>query len=316
MTEDKPASGHQRVLDAQTLIKEIIAAANTPGFVNNQLKRSFPVASTFVAPTQTHIQDHAIPAAVPPQAKQFKSTDEAVVNVEEVATASDNLHIVENENRVLLNAENNEQLVSLSGVDDSPSQHEANTNFVITEIKQPSNQIVLTEDELALMPVKDLNGLLRGLPETEILKLKQRRRTIKNRGYAQTSRTKRSTQRTVLESEKVSLETELTNLARENEQLRRERDEARIKLEAFERFAKMSGLVVTMTNNSTSDDTNTDSASTPTSSKDAIDSKTQIQFSMITTSPSDKDPAAPINQTSDALVTAMVDSLVNSLKRP
>lgn len=118
-------------------------------------------------------------------------------------------------------------------------------NFLITEIKQPeSQQIVLTEEELAEMPVKDLNALLRGLPETEVLKLKQRRRTIKNRGYAQTSRTKRTTQKSMLETEKESLGSLLDKITRENELLRRERDEARIKLDAFERFASMSGVVI------------------------------------------------------------------------
>ena len=110
--------------------------------------------------------------------------------------------------------------------------------------KSNPEQIVLTEEELANMPVKDLNVLLRGLPENEVLKLKQRRRTIKNRGYAQTSRSKRTKLRVVLEEEKGTLEDELNNYRKENERLRRERDAARIKLEAFERFAAMSGIAV------------------------------------------------------------------------
>jgi len=118
-------------------------------------------------------------------------------------------------------------------------------NFLITEIKQQAqenHQIILTEEELADMPVKDLNSLLRGLPENEVMKLKQRRRTIKNRGYAQTSRVKRTTQKTVLEGEKETLNEMLEKITRENELLKRERDEARIKLEAFERFAAISGI--------------------------------------------------------------------------
>ncbi len=107
-----------------------------------------------------------------------------------------------------------------------------------------SDQVILTEEELASMPVKDLNVLLRGLPDNEVMKLKQRRRTIKNRGYAQTSRSKRTKLRNVLEEEKDSLEDEMTILRRENVRLRRERDDAKIKLEAFERFAAMSGVTV------------------------------------------------------------------------
>ena len=110
--------------------------------------------------------------------------------------------------------------------------------------KASSDQIILTEEELASMPVKDLNALLRGLPESEVWKLKQRRRTIKNRGYAQTSRFKRTKLRSVLEKEKGSLEGELDKYRKENERLRKERDEARIKLNAFEKFAAMSGIHV------------------------------------------------------------------------
>jgi len=127
------------------------------------------------------------------------------------------------------------------------SSGSAPQNFLITEIKQQAqenHQIILTEEELAEMPVKDLNSLLRGLPENEVMKLKQRRRTIKNRGYAQTSRVKRTTQKTILESEKESLGEMLEKITRENEILKRERDEARIKLETYERFAAMSGIVL------------------------------------------------------------------------
>eukprot|EP00794_Sanderia_malayensis_P011925 gene11925-13160_t len=115
--------------------------------------------------------------------------------------------------------------------------------------KVSPDQIILTEEELANMPVKDLNVLLRGLPENEVLKLKQRRRTIKNRGYAQTSRSKRTKLRVGLEEEKDSLEGELSSLRRENDTLRRERDEAKIKLEAFEKFAAISGIPIVYNDN-------------------------------------------------------------------
>lgn len=128
------------------------------------------------------------------------------------------------------------------------------------------DQIILTEEELACMPVKDLNGMLRGLPESEVLKLKQRRRTIKNRSYAQTSRSKRTKLRVVLEEEKFGLEDRLDLLKSENEQLRKERDEAKIKLEAFEKFAIMSGIAVVFSdedNKSKSTTTTKDSGALP-----------------------------------------------------
>jgi len=145
--------------------------------------------------------------------------------------------------------------VSTAAANQQSSQQ---SNFVITEIKPPENQqIVLTEEELAEMPVKDLNALLRGLPDAEVIKLKQRRRTIKNRGYAQTSRTKRTTQKSTLEDEKSILESDLQKLADENDLLRKERDEAKIKLEAFERFAGMSGIVIVTNDNAASMQANT-----------------------------------------------------------
>lgn len=51
----------------------------------------------------------------------------------------------------------------------------------------------LTEVELVNLPVRDLNKKLRGLERPTIQVLKQQRRTLKNRGYAQNCRTKRTT---------------------------------------------------------------------------------------------------------------------------
>ena len=85
----------------------------------------------------------------------------------------------------------------------------------------------LSDDELVSLSVKDLNTRLRGMTDHDVALIKQRRRTLKNRGYAQSSRNKRVTQRLDLEKDKESLREELDRIARENDRLKRERDDTR-----------------------------------------------------------------------------------------
>ncbi|XP_047662135.1 v-maf avian musculoaponeurotic fibrosarcoma oncogene homolog Gb isoform X2 [Tachysurus fulvidraco] len=100
------------------------------------------------------------------------------------------------------------------------------------------NGTSLTDDELVSMSVRELNQHLRGLSKEEIVQLKQRRRTLKNRGYAASCRVKRVTQKEELERQKAELQQEVEKLASENASMKVELDALRSKYEALQNFAR------------------------------------------------------------------------------
>lgn len=97
---------------------------------------------------------------------------------------------------------------------------------------------MLSDDELVAMSVRELNQHLRGLTKEDVVRLKQRRRTLKNRGYAASCRIKRVTQKEELERQKIELQQEVDKLARENASMRLELDALRAKYEALQCFAR------------------------------------------------------------------------------
>jgi hypothetical protein len=96
----------------------------------------------------------------------------------------------------------------------------------------------ISDQDLMALSVRELNRQLRGLPNDEVLKLKQRRRTLKNRGYAASCREKRMTLKEELEMERAILKEEVDRLQRENLEVRQELDDMKSRYEALETFSR------------------------------------------------------------------------------
>ncbi|KAK6187904.1 hypothetical protein SNE40_005827 [Patella caerulea] len=119
----------------------------------------------------------------------------------------------------------------------------------LTQLKKegklfPAEGRHISDDELINLTVKELNRLLKGLTRDEVVKLKQRRRTLKNRGYAANCREKRLSQKEILESEKDKLKNEVDRLQRENDVVKMELSALRSKCQAMDRFATLHDIRV------------------------------------------------------------------------
>ncbi|XP_030376761.1 transcription factor MafB [Scaptodrosophila lebanonensis] len=82
----------------------------------------------------------------------------------------------------------------------------------------------INDDMLTSLTVRELNKRLHGCPRDEVVRLKQKRRTLKNRGYAQNCRSKRLHQRHELEKANRQLNQDLHRLKLEYSRVCQERD--------------------------------------------------------------------------------------------
>lgn len=136
----------------------------------------------------------------------------------------------------------------------SPSPSESSStstgHFFGEEQLLAANESQFTEKELRELSVKDINRLLkeRGLSKDEVARVKHRRRTLKNRGYAQNSRLRRIETKNNLEIEKKSLLQELQQLQQQLAVTVRERDMFKNKyVKLLTQVSKMPGKLLKIT---------------------------------------------------------------------
>lgn len=98
------------------------------------------------------------------------------------------------------------------------------SNSASSRSNQHSADDIIDDKLLMCLSVRELNKRLHGYPREDVVRLKQKRRTLKNRGYAQNCRSKRLHQRHELEQLNRTLQNELHRLKMEFNRVAQERD--------------------------------------------------------------------------------------------
>lgn len=106
----------------------------------------------------------------------------------------------------------------------------------------------IDEEQLRNLTVTELNKRVHGCPRDEVIRLKQKRRTLKNRGYAQICRSKRLQQRQATQCVNEQLKLDLDAVKEELWRVTQECDHLRLCLRrsAFEAEAVSAAAMVMM----------------------------------------------------------------------
>ena len=104
-------------------------------------------------------------------------------------------------------------------------------------------------NELLVVSVGELNKRLRNLPLAEARRIKQLRRTLKNRGYAAICRGKRVEQVTSLEAEKRFLIKQIQIIKKQTEKYLQERKELTEKYNAMMKMTEKTNSDIIVANN-------------------------------------------------------------------
>ena len=108
---------------------------------------------------------------------------------------------------------------------ESCSQSSSDSSSPNKPSRRSSPSTIQVPDEVLLsLSVRDLNKQLHGLPREQVARVKQKRRTLKNRGYAQSCRSKRMSQKQDLEVVNDNLCREMEAMFNELNDVKRERD--------------------------------------------------------------------------------------------
>lgn len=104
----------------------------------------------------------------------------------------------------------------------------------------------ISDDDLVTLSVRELNRVLKssGLSKEEIVKMKQRRRTLKNRGYAASCRNKRLEVKGGLEGEKQQVVSDIRRLKECNSSVRQEIIGFKSKIDDLLKYAASNSILL------------------------------------------------------------------------